>query len=317
MPAPQLQDMTEYRAPRRRPWIFLVLLIGLGIGAYFSFFQGDGDSTGRAVTPDDRTAPPPSATSEGAPSAPAKPVPADLAARLDEARILVKEEFFLEARNELLAIYKASSDPAFRALVERPLAPANIELVMTPRQMPEKEDYLVKPGNSVERIARRFGTTVDLTMLNNNLMNPNLIRSGDRFRVFSGMFALVACKSRNDLVVTMNGEFFKRYAVGMGKFGRTPTGTFVVKDRIKDPPWWRPDGREVPFGDPENILGTRWMSIRATGDTEDVRGYGIHGTWDDASIGHASSAGCVRMHNKDIEELFAYIPSGTTVTIVE
>lgn len=317
MPAPQLEDMTEYRAPRRRPWVFLLLLVGVVLGTYFTFFRDNGDPTAPAVTPDGRGGPSSSTKASGEPPAPVKPVPADLAARLDEAKILVAEGFFLEARNELLAIYKASSDPAFLARVEGPLATANIELVMTPRQMPEKEDYLVKPGNSVERIARRFGTTVDLTMLNNNLMNPNLIRSGDRFRVFSGTFEMVACKSRNDLVVTMNGAFFKRYAVGMGKFGRTPTGTFVVKDRIKDPPWWRPDGREVPFGDAENILGTRWMSIRATGDTEDVRGYGIHGTWDDASIGHASSAGCVRMHNTDVEELFAYIPSGTTLTIVE
>ena len=79
--------------------------------------------------------------------------------------------------------------------------------------------------------------------------------------------------------------------------------------------WWRPDGGEVPFGDPANILGTRWMSIRATGDTEDISDYGIHGTWDNSSIGKAESEGCVRMRNEEVEELFALLPVGTPVLI--
>ena len=49
----------------------------------------------------------------------------------------------------------------------------------------------------------------------------------------------------------------------------------------------------------------------------DSRGLGIHGTADDSSIGKSLSAGCVRMHNKDVEELFALVPVGTVVEVVE
>ena len=57
------------------------------------------------------------------------------------------------------------------------------------------------------------------------------------------------------------------------------------------------------------------MAIRATGDTLPVRGYGIHGTWDDNSIGKSESAGCIRMHNRDVEELYTLVTVGTPVEI--
>ena len=75
------------------------------------------------------------------------------------------------------------------------------------------------------------------------------------------------------------------------------------------------DGQVVPFGDKENILGTRWMALAATGDTPPAKGYGIHGTWDESSLGQQSSAGCIRMANRDVEELFVYIPVGAKAAL--
>jgi lipoprotein-anchoring transpeptidase ErfK/SrfK len=44
-------------------------------------------------------------------------------------------------------------------------------------------------------------------------------------------------------------------------------------------------------------------------------GYGIHGSTDPSSIGKQATAGCVRMHNRDVEELYAIVPVGTEVVI--
>ena len=41
-------------------------------------------------------------------------------------------------------------------------------------------------------------------------------------------------------------------------------------------------GRAIPFGDPENILGTRWMGFE---NSPGARGYGIHGTARPETIG--------------------------------
>ena len=44
-------------------------------------------------------------------------------------------------------------------------------------------------------------------------------------------------------------------------------------------------------------------------------GFGIHCTWEPDTVGKASSAGCVRMKNEDVEELYSLVKEGTVVHI--
>jgi lipoprotein-anchoring transpeptidase ErfK/SrfK len=66
-----------------------------------------------------------------------------------------------------------------------------------------------------------------------------------------------------------------------------------------------------PFGTNQRrylgTLGTRRLDL---GD-----GYGIHGTDAPKSIGQSVSHGCVRMLNKDVEQLYPMVPVGTAVYI--
>ena len=52
---------------------------------------------------------------------------------------------------------------------------------------------------------------------------------------------------------------------------------------------------------------------------EDTRGIGIHGTKTELedTIGQPVSGGCVRMANRDVEELFSIVPEGTFGVIEE
>jgi len=310
-----LEDLDDFKYPRRRPWLLLIVLAA--IAAVVGY---------RRIARDRR----PELPGEDRPIEASRPAeesvvsqdvatsaPQDLQILFREARALEERGDLVGAREKYLLLWRHARGTRLRADAEQSLGRINVELVLTPRKMPEKEEYVVKPGDSVARIARRFGTTVELIQHSNQLADPNLIKAGDRLRIFTGKFRIDVNKSRNDLVVSLNDEFFKRYRVGTGKFGKTPTGTFRISDKIVNPVWWRPDGKEVPYGDPENILGTRWMALRAAEDTEDVRGYGIHGTWEGETIGKAESAGCIRMHNKDVEELFRLVSLGTEVTITE
>jgi uncharacterized protein (UPF0218 family) len=46
-----------------------------------------------------------------------------------------------------------------------------------------------------------------------------------------------------------------------------------------------------------------------------LKGYGIHGTNVQSSIGKASSHGCFRMRKQDVEELYTLVQIGDTVTV--
>ncbi len=234
----------------------------------------------------------------------------------NEIQALVASNQVMLARQQCYDLLENTTNAPVVGEIEKILGQINMNLLLSPAPMPEKMDYIVKSGDILDVLARKNGTTVDLIQKCNSLQGK-MIHPGDRLRIFNAKLTIIVSKSRNDLLLKANNRFFKRYPVGTGKFGNTPVGTFVIADKIVEPPWWRPDGKMIPFGDKENVLGTRWLSLSATGTTPKVRGYGIHGTWEPESIGKQSSAGCVRMHNASVEELFAVVPIGTAVTIVE
>jgi hypothetical protein len=93
-----------------------------------------------------------------------------------------------------------------------------------------------------------------------------------------------------------DGVRVKWYAVAVGT-SKTPSPLGVWKIAIKQRGWG--DG-----------FGTRWMGLNCPWGT-----YGIHGTNKPGSIGKYASHGCVRMMNRDVEDLYARVSVGTTVII--
>jgi lipoprotein-anchoring transpeptidase ErfK/SrfK len=109
------------------------------------------------------------------------------------------------------------------------------------------------------------------------------------------------------LALIEDGTVKKVYPVAVGAAeSPSPTGTFHIKTRLERPTYFHP-GKVIPAG-PENPLGTRWIGLS-------TKGYGIHGTNVEASIGKATSHGCIRMHRRDVEELFALVQAGDEVEI--
>jgi len=188
------------------------------------------------------------------------------------------------------------------------LGSVNIALLFSPVVTELDVVHEVQPGDTLGRIASTNGTTVELVKKANGLKS-DLIRPRQKLKVPKGRFSIVVDKSQNQLLLTEENQFIKAYPVATGKDNSTPVGTFKVTTRVPNPVWYK-QGAVVPPESPENILGTRWLGW-------DKPGYGIHGSTDPGSIGRQVTAGCVRMTNADVEELFAIVPQGTDVTVVD
>ncbi|MVP02300.1 L,D-transpeptidase family protein [Paenibacillus lutrae] len=111
-----------------------------------------------------------------------------------------------------------------------------------------------------------------------------------------GLFSIEVYPQRHKLVVMMHQRPFKTYPVAVGELETpTPVGEYKIVYKGKD---WGAS------------FGPRWLGLNVPWGA-----YGIHGTNKPHSIGQHLSHGCIRMRNRDVEELFEMIPVGTKVVI--
>lgn len=301
----------------------IIVLVHLVVGVYVLLKPGksDEETTGQRVLPESLSPAQPAANPTPAPgpapaavSTPAtRPAPRpETRAMVADARAAVDGGQLVDAQALLNRIIAKDPDPDAVQL----LGEVNMKLLKSPLMMPGKEYYVIQSGDYLQKIAKKYNTTVVLLKTMNG-METDTIRLGDRILVFNSSFSIHVSKSRNELDLKLNGRLFKRYSVGTGKFSKTPAAAFTLVDKIEEPPWTRPsDGKQIEYSDPENVLGSRWMAIKSA-DHPELTGFGIHGTWERDSIGKQSSAGCVRMLNEDVEELFDLVPRKTSVIISE
>jgi L,D-transpeptidase ErfK/SrfK len=111
------------------------------------------------------------------------------------------------------------------------------------------------------------------------------------------------------IAILEDGTVLKTWSTAVGA-PRTPSpaGSFTVVVRLIDPTWYY-RGKVVAPGK-ANPLGTRWLGLSAAG-------YGIHGTNAPASIGRNASHGCIRMRNREVEELFEMVAVGDMVELYD
>lgn len=122
--------------------------------------------------------------------------------------------------------------------------------------------------------------------------------------------------SQRRVTVYRGSTPIKSYAIAVGRPGwETPKGTYKVQQMFRNPTWIHPlkKGVVIPGGDPENPLGRYWIGFW----TDGKNWIGFHGTPNPGSVGRAASHGCIRMYNKDIEDLFQKVSLGTEVKVVQ
>lgn len=181
---------------------------------------------------------------------------------------------------------------------------------------PSSEDLFVTVarGETLERIARRCGSTPECIARVNAVKDMHRVVEGQKLKVLRGTFRILVEKAPRRLTLLLDAVPVRTYSVGIGADGKTPTALFTIEEKLTDPPWTPPGRQPLPYGHPDNILGTRWMGFNRTAE---FSGFGIHGTTRPESVGQATSNGCVRMLNTDVEELFDLVPRGTVVEIRE
>lgn len=112
----------------------------------------------------------------------------------------------------------------------------------------------------------------------------------------TGEISILVDIDSQTLIVYSDGVPYKLYPVAIGRPNTpTPVGEWVVIEKLAG---W------------QGATGVRWMRL-----SNPWGSYGIHGTNNPGSIGQMASAGCVRMFNHDVTEIYEWVSLGTVVAL--
>ena len=138
------------------------------------------------------------------------------------------------------------------------------------------------------------------------------------FRTAEAPGTIIINTSERFLYVVQGGGRALRYGIGVGRDGFQWQGLVKITKKQEWPDWTPPPEmiQRQPYlprwmaGGPGNPLGARALYL---GRTE----YRIHGTNMPQTIGTKVSSGCFRLTNPDVMDLYARVPVGTKVIILQ
>ena len=329
--------MALYRRTRRRnrfgPTLAYLAAALMAVAAWWAFGRSgagtpaDAEATFALATKPELTTDRPETLSDNPPlsgvvekgAAPTRPAVEAPTTDTGRVRSLIEAGKDAVARNDLIAARTHFSDAMAlgvsgrdRSTLRAELTRIGNETIFSPRIVsgdPLVERYVIKPGDSLAKIAKPYKISADLLAAINDIPDKNRIRAGQSIKVIKGPFHAVVEKSSHSLDVFLDSTFVKHFRVGLGADGSTPCGEWRIATKLENPTYYPPrSGRVVAADDPQNPLGERWIGL--TGVSDEAVGqfrYGIHGTIEPDSIGKNVSLGCIRMYNEDVEALYSYL----------
>lgn len=182
---------------------------------------------------------------------------------------------------------------------------------------PGGASYVVRRGNTLSGIARRFGVSVNSLRRANGIRNVNRIRVGQKLVIPTGGSPSTTPApapapasggkkwieidlSRQRLIAHEGERVILNTAVSTG-LRRTPTpvGRYRVRVKIR---------RQTMTGPGYSLPNVQWVMYF-------VGAYALHGTYWHNNFGHPMSHGCVNLRNGDARTLYRWATRGTQVVV--
>jgi hypothetical protein len=222
---------------------------------------------------------------------------------------LRQEGKLTEAREALVAFLQKYPSGQRAEEAKDLLGDVNIDILLSSYPAPEKQVYVVKSGDVLQRVANRMKTTPELIMRMNNL-SGTMLRIGDRLLISQPEFSIFIQRKEQTLVLLNKGAFFKRYRIINVKLG--PKQASRINTRVAEVFAWK-DGQRVGFGTKEFVGSYRWIRLAAPGYylyPEPTSTVPEPGGVPPPTSGLSMTAG-------DVEELSSLVNSKTPVTITD
>ncbi len=226
----------------------------------------------------------------------------------EEAAKLRQDGKIPEARAALTAFIQKYPNSPHADEAKDLLGEVNVDILLSRTPSPEKEEYIVKPGDVLQKVARKVKSTPELIMRMNNL-NGTMLHIGEHLLISHPDMAILVQRKPKLLVLLNHGGFFKQYHVREEKLPAKVASKVTTK--VAEVMAWN-GGKRVGFGTKEFIGSTRWIRLSS-------QAYTIYSVPDSAhpALSQPPPPQGLGFAAADVEELSSLINNKTPVTITD
>jgi LysM repeat protein len=236
------------------------------------------------------------------------PAPDTSLPEFQAAAKLRQDGTLLEARDALTTFIQKYPNGQHFEEAKDMLGAINTDILFSPLPSPEKQEYTVKKGDVIARVAQKMRTTPELIMRTNNL-NSTMLRIGEKLLISNPEFSLFIQTNPKLIVLLNHGNFFKQYHIQELKL--PPKHPARVVTKVAEIMAWK-DGKRVGFGTREYQISTRWIRLANGAYTI----YAIPDAFHPGANQPPPPLG-LGLSASDAEELSSLVNGTTPVTITE
>lgn len=247
--------------------------------------------------------------------------------RFEAAVDLIRADKIEEGREALIKLRQQFPDSATCAEAMRIIGEINLDQLYSPNNMAGKKDYIVQPGDSLNLIASKQGTTVDAIIRMSGLMSYTL-HPGDHLTIIPMDFHLAVNVSKKQVTLLRKiGDKEYRFKVYEASDIRLPPGTRLPVEMTLTGKNAIYEGKSVNSTDPHYLMAEKWLPGSKPGVIirtppvpkalpVDALKPQADGTPAPLPVPAANTETGIFLSREDIEELFALVSRGSKLSLV-
>jgi LysM repeat protein len=226
----------------------------------------------------------------------------------EAAQKLKAEGKLSEARSALIALIQKYPAGKHAGEAQDLLGDVNISILLSDYPSPDKQEYVVRSGDVLARVAAKMKTTPELIMRTNNL-SGTMLRIGQKLYISHSEFSILIQRKSELLYLLDRQQFFKRYHLKEEKLPPKPPAK--LETRVAEIMAWK-NGKRIGIGSREFLSSTRWIRLGTPV-------YVIYSLPDESHpiLDVPPPALGLGMTASDVEELSSLVNTRTAVTITQ
>lgn len=192
----------------------------------------------------------------------------------DKCMEVVKKGDILASRGALAGFVEHYPKSSKIDEAKNQLGELNTKIIFSPRPAPEKQVYIVRKNDVLNKVARLTRTTPEMLMRGNGLTGL-ILRIDQKLYYTPTEFSLVVNRKRKMVTLLNSGKFFKQYPVrdlpvahgAAGKKGAAAPPPLKLAGKVMEKIAWGANGGRLIPSDKDYASADHWITIGVPGHT--------------------------------------------------